>query len=96
MTEDEMVGWHHQLDGYEFEQTLGDGEGQGGLACCSPWGRKELDTSEQLEFPGRERVPRDASCGPLWWWQTAPRLCSPLPAVPRPLWFPLQLWVFLV
>ena len=40
--------------------------------------------------------PRDASCGPLWWWQTAPRLCSPLPAVPRPLWFPLQLWVFLV
>ena len=54
MTEDEMVGWHHQLDGYEFKQTLGDGEGQGGLACCSPWGRKELDTSEQLEFPGRE------------------------------------------
>ena len=37
MTEDEMVGWHHQLNGYEFEQALGDGEGQGSLACCSPW-----------------------------------------------------------
>ena len=37
MTEDEKVGWHHQLDGHEFEQTPGDGEGQGSLACCSPW-----------------------------------------------------------
>ena len=43
MTEDEMVGW---LDGYEFEQALGVGDGQGSLACCSPWGRKELDTTE--------------------------------------------------
>ena len=48
MTEDEMVGWHHRLTGYEFEQALGDGEGQGSLVCCSPWGRKELDTTEQL------------------------------------------------
>ena len=48
MTEDEMVGWHHQLNGHEFEQTLGDGEGQGSLACCSPWGRKESGTTEQL------------------------------------------------
>ena len=47
-TEDEMVGWHHQLDGHEFEQALGDGEGQGSLTCCSPWGRKELDTTEWL------------------------------------------------
>ena len=46
-TEDEMVGWHHQLDGHEFEQALGVGDGQGSLACCSPWGRKELDTTEQ-------------------------------------------------
>ena len=38
--EDEMVGWHHRLDGHEFEQALGGSEGQGGLACCSPWGRK--------------------------------------------------------
>ena len=43
MTEDEMVGWHHQLDGHEFEQVLGDGVGQGSLACCSPWGHKESD-----------------------------------------------------
>ena len=42
-TEDEMVGWHHQLNGHEFQQTLGDSEGQGSLVCCSSWGRKELD-----------------------------------------------------
>ena len=48
MTEDEMVGWHHRHNGREFEQTPGDGEGQGSLACCSPWGRKELDMTEQL------------------------------------------------
>ena len=46
--EDEMVGWHHRLNGHEFEQTLGDGDGQGGLACCGPWGHKESDTTEQL------------------------------------------------
>ena len=48
MTEDEMVGWHHQLNGHEFEQALGVGNGQGSLVCCSPWGRKESDTTEQL------------------------------------------------
>ena len=48
MTEDEMVEWHHQLNGHEFEQSLGDGEGQGGLACCSPWGHKELDMNKRL------------------------------------------------
>ena len=48
MTEDEMVGWHHQLDGYEFEHAQGDGEGQGGLVCYSSWGHKELDTTERL------------------------------------------------
>ena len=48
MTEDEMVGWHHQLNGDEFEQTPGVGDGQGGLACCNSCGRKELDTTEQL------------------------------------------------
>ena len=46
MTEDEMIGWHHQLD--EFEQALGDGEGQGSPICCSPWGHKELDMTEWL------------------------------------------------
>ena len=48
MTDDEMVGWHHRLNGHEFEHSPGDGEGQGSLACCSPWGRKELDTTELL------------------------------------------------
>ena len=48
MTEDEMVGWHQGLDGHEFEQALGVGNGQGSLTCCSPWGRKELDMIERL------------------------------------------------
>ena len=48
MTEDEMVGWHHQLDGHEFEQAPGVGDGQGSLACCSLWGHKELDTTKRL------------------------------------------------
>ena len=46
--EDEMVGWHHQLDGHKFEQALGVGDGQGSLVCSSPWGCKESDTTEQL------------------------------------------------
>ena len=49
MKEDEMVGWHHQLDGYEFEQAPGVGDGQGSLACWDPWGRKESDTTERLK-----------------------------------------------
>ena len=48
ITEDEMVGWHHQLKGREFVQTPGDGEGQGNMACCSPWSHEELNTTEQL------------------------------------------------
>ena len=48
MTEDEIVGWHHCLNGHEFEQILGDGEGQGSLAFCSPWGHKELNMTKQL------------------------------------------------
>ena len=47
MTEDEMVGWHHRLNGHEFEQTPGDSEGQRSLACCK-WGHKELDMTERL------------------------------------------------
>ena len=50
MTEDEMVGLHHVLSGREFESTLGVGDGQGGLACCSPWGYKESDMTEQLNW----------------------------------------------
>ena len=48
MTEDEMVGWHQQLDGYEFDQALGVGDGQGSLLCYSPWGCQESDTTERL------------------------------------------------
>jgi len=48
--EDEMAGWHHRLDGCEFEWTLGDGDGQGVLACCDSWGRKELDTTERMNW----------------------------------------------
>ena len=49
MKEDEMVGWHHQLDGHEFEQAAGIGDEQGSLACCSPWGCKDSDMTEQLK-----------------------------------------------
>ena len=50
MSEDEMAGWHHQLDGHEFEWTLVVGDGQGGLACCNSWGLKESDTTERLNW----------------------------------------------
>ena len=49
MTEDEIIGGRHQLNGHEFEKTLGDSEGQGSLVCCSLWGRKELDTTWQVK-----------------------------------------------
>ena len=48
MVEDELVGWHHQLSGHKFEQTLGDSEGQGSLECCSPWGHKDSVVTERL------------------------------------------------
>ena len=61
MTEDEMVGWHHRLNGHDFEQAPGVGDGQGGLACCSPWGHKESDMTEQMnstdvEYSSTEEV----------------------------------------
>ena len=61
-TEDEMVGWYHQLNGPEFEHTLGDSEGQGSLACCSPWGHKESDTTERATEQQQQ-----GWCGPLSW-----------------------------
>ena len=54
MTEDEMVGWHHQCNGHEFEKALGVGDGQGSLACCSPWGHKESNSTEQLNWNNKE------------------------------------------
>ena len=64
-TEDEMVGWHHWLDGHEFEQAQGDGEGQGSLACCNSWGRKESDTTEGLNnsFSEASNVGHRGWCG---------------------------------
>ena len=59
-TEDEMVGWHHWLNGHELEPTLGDSERQGSLACCSPWGHKESDTTEQLD--------NDNNKSRYWWY----------------------------
>ena len=56
MTEDEIVGWHHWLTRHEFEQTRGDGEGQGSLACSSPQGHKESDTTEQLNNNNKEVI----------------------------------------
>ena len=59
MTEDEMAGWHYWLDGRESEWTPGVGDGQGGLACCDSWGRKELDTTEWLNWTELNQYPRD-------------------------------------
>ena len=62
-TEDEMIGWPHQLNEPKFEQTLGDSEGQGNLACCSPWGCKELYTTEQLNWSKKKTEPLLDSSG---------------------------------
>ena len=63
MTEDEIVGWHHRLTGYEFEHAPRIGDAQGSPACCSPWGHKESNTTEQLNTtplrPGKPTSPRD-------------------------------------
>ena len=62
MTEDEMVGRHHRLDGHEFEQAPGDGDGQGSLAWYNPWGYKELDTTEQLDWIETFRLKVQGAC----------------------------------
>ena len=67
-TEDEMVGWHHLLDGYEFEQTPGDGEGQGTLVCCSPWGCKESDMIEWLNSSNNHNLHKDSDSGSFYLW----------------------------
>ena len=55
MRENEMVGWHHWLNGHEFEQAPGNGDGQGSLVCCSPWVRKESDMTEQLNNNNKDQ-----------------------------------------
>ena len=62
-----MVGWHHQLNGHELEQALGDGEGQGSLACCSPWGHKELDMTEQLNSNNKIWFQTKTKQELCWW-----------------------------
>ena len=64
-----MVGWHHELNGHEFEQTPGVGDGQGGLACCSPWGHKKSDMPERLKNSNRGYQCPKAACDPT---QTEP------------------------
>ena len=59
MTEDELVGWHHQLNGHVFEQAPGAGDGQGSLVCCIPWGHKESDTTEWLNWSDAQRKERE-------------------------------------
>ena len=56
MTENETIGWRHGSNGHEFEQTLGDDEGQGSLVCCSPWGWEESDTTEQLNINNKIKL----------------------------------------
>ena len=65
-TEDEMVGWHPWLDGHEFEQALEVAGGQGSLACCSPWGHKESDMTEQLNWTEQATAPPSPSFPPRW------------------------------
>ena len=66
MTEDEMFGWHHRLNGREFEWTPGAGDGQGGLACCSSWGHKESDTTERLNWTELNMTVFNLDCGPYF------------------------------
>ena len=70
MAEDEMVGWHHRLNGHECEQAPGDSEGQKSLTCCSPWGHNESDTTERLNNNHMETQGRGSQLvhhlGPTW------------------------------
>ena len=65
-TEDEMAGWHHWLNGHEFESTPGVGDGQGGLACCDSWGLKESDTTEQLNWTELNQAPWNSLILHFW------------------------------
>ena len=86
-TEDEMVGWHHRLSGHEFEQAPGVVDGQGGLACCSPWGHRESDTTERLKWTGLNWTELNgphtmlnvgSTCQPeeATWWKHCSNKCS--------------------
>ena len=72
-----MAGWHHRLNGQEFEQTPGDGERQGSLVCCSPWGHKESDMTEQLDNKGDVKGSRHMSRGSTYKEHTEKQSCYP-------------------
>ena len=80
MTEDEMVGWLHQLNGHEFEQALGGGDGQGSLTCCRPWGHKELDTTEWLTWTDASKPSLRSTRCSLHTLKEDHHLCWPFPA----------------
>ena len=77
MTEDEMAGWHHRLNGQEFEQTLGDDERQGSLVCCSPWGHKESDMTERVDNKGGMKGSRHMSHGSTYKEHMEKQSCYP-------------------
>ena len=81
MTEDEMAGWHHWLDGHEFELTPGDSDGQGGLACCNSWGRKESDTTERLNWTELDLFKCKVTWIPLSHWASSIPPCGSLPPI---------------
>ena len=89
MTEDEMIGWHHWLNEHGFGWTLGVGDGQGGLACCDSWGRKELDTSERLNWTSRLLC---CCCYCCLVSKLCPTVCTPMGCSPARLFCP---WDFL-
>ena len=79
MTGDEMVAWHHRLNGHESEQATADGEGQGSLVCCSPWGRKELEMNEQLNDTSDSIIATAVDNS----FQSRPTLCNPMDCSPQ-------------
>ena len=92
-TEDEMVGWHHWLNGHVFEQTVGDGEGQGSLACCSSWGPEELDMTEELNnhlLKIGKFGHRNTYGGKTMWRDKGSRQGMKLPSTKKPI--PLTFW----
>ena len=75
-TEDEMAGWHHGLNGHEFEWTLGVGDGQGDLACCDSWGRKESDMTDWIEL-NKKRKRLESSLSAMWEYSKKVVTCEP-------------------
>ena len=95
MTEDEMVGWHHQLSGHEFKQTLGDGRGQGSLACCSPRGCRQSDTTDGLRLNTADTADAAGQAGGVAETGTRTEAARLSSSVPNPAWGPAlgQVWI---